>query len=235
VTRYAEFWLTLCASVRCLLSFGHFLLTKLLMDTLISSRARIVNVSSLGHSLVPALTYPKQNNKATYDRSQAYADSKLANIYFTTELERRYGNQGVHAFSCHPGFVISELDRHVFTGPLRFLVAPVQALLYKVSNAAGYAQGAPLQMFCRSRSLCLCCLPGCLSGCLPACFLCVCVVPVQTSLEGAQTTLFCALSDSAIPGGYHADTQPRRVAPAAKDASKAAWLWEESERVTKLK
>ena len=156
------------------------------MDTLIASRARIINVASLAHALTASFTYPRQNDPARYNKDTAYADSKMANIFFTMELERRFGPKGVHAYALHPGFVVSELMKH--TPWLLLQLLP------------------PLQYF-----------------------------TFKTSLEGAQTTLFCALSDAAIPGGYHSDSQPWPTTAAAKDAAKARWLWEESERITKLK
>lgn len=172
--------------------FGHFLLTHLLLDSLIAAgrhNARVVNVSSLAHSLESRLTYPQQNNPKTYNRSVAYSDSKLANVLFTVEFERRYGEAlGIHAYSLHPGFVHTELARHLFSTPVVQLAAlPFQMLIMK------------------------------------------------NSLEGAQTSLFCALSDGAVPGGYHSDAQPWAVSPVGQDAEKAKWLWEESERICQVK
>lgn len=166
--------------------FGHFLLTNLLMDTLIASRARIINVASLAHALTARFTYPRQNDRARYDKDTAYADSKLANIYFTLELERRFGSKGVHAYACHPGFVATELMKHA-PWALQMMLPPLQYFTFK------------------------------------------------TSLEGAQTTLFCALSERAVPGGYHSDAQPWPTTATAQDKEKARWMWEESERITKLK
>lgn len=56
--------------------FGHFLLTNLLLDTLIVSKARIVNLSSIAHSWGKKFTYPRQNDAKKYDTTFAYADSK---------------------------------------------------------------------------------------------------------------------------------------------------------------
>lgn len=93
--------------------FGHFLLTSLLIDTLAASKARVVTVSSLGHALVERLTYPKQNDPKKYDKMVAYSDSKLANIYFTQELARRYADKGIEAVAVHPGCVDTPLARHL--------------------------------------------------------------------------------------------------------------------------
>ena len=39
--------------------------------------------------------------------------SKTANIYMATEIERQYGSQGLHGIALHPGGVVSQLGRHV--------------------------------------------------------------------------------------------------------------------------
>lgn len=43
----------------------------------------------------------------------AYGQSKTANIWMANELERRYGGQGVHALSVHPGVIMTNLARHL--------------------------------------------------------------------------------------------------------------------------
>lgn len=112
--------------------FGHFLLTNLLLDTLIASKAKIVNLASIGHALTSRLTYPRQNDPAKYDQTVAYADSKLANILFTTELQRRYGAKGINAYAVHPGVVKTELGRHI-NPILTTLLLPIQYLTNKTA------------------------------------------------------------------------------------------------------
>ena len=220
--------------------FGHFLLTNLLLDTLLATRgARVVNVSSLAHARTERLTYPLQNSAATYDKEVAYADSKLANLYFTTELERRFGHKGLHAYACHPGFVVSELMRHQ-PWIVQKLIPILQYFTFKTALQGAQVQpqqqrrrrlrGAGSCLQCRrlvtapaGRSLYVCCALLCVSRWL------------WCRVASLQTSLFCALSDKATPGGYHADARPWVTSPAAKDSAKAKWLWEESERVTKLK
>ena len=96
--------------------FGHFYLTKLLLPRLQSSR--IVNVSSLGHSIwrVPcdAAHYTQMCHPESYNRWSAYSLSKNANIIFTQELQRRYSSShGIRAYSLHPGVVMTQLERHM--------------------------------------------------------------------------------------------------------------------------
>ncbi|UJR11975.1 hypothetical protein I4U23_016153 [Adineta vaga] len=82
---------------------GHFYLTQLLVPLLIKTNGRIVNVSSLGHVFAKENTNFIQNN--SYNPFQAYIESKLANILYTNELQRRYGDQGIKAYSLHPGTI----------------------------------------------------------------------------------------------------------------------------------
>lgn len=99
--------------------FGHFLLTKLLMDKIkASNEGRIVNVSSMAHTM--------HSNKLNFDDLHfrnggygdwvAYAASKLANVYFTRELAKRLTAEGcanVKVCSLHPGVVRTELGRNM--------------------------------------------------------------------------------------------------------------------------
>jgi len=93
-----------------------FLLTNLLLDMLnAAGKARVVNLSSLMH------TWAKDGiqwddlkwEKKPFDSWSAYAQSKLANIYFTRELARRQGSKsGVTVYAVHPGAVDSDLGRN---------------------------------------------------------------------------------------------------------------------------
>lgn len=99
---------------------GHFLLFQLLKPALLASstpelQSRVVNVSSSTHRTVKQLSESDNYNfeKGEYVHMLAYANSKLANIYMASELERRYGSQGLHATSVHPGDISSDLLRHL--------------------------------------------------------------------------------------------------------------------------
>ena len=95
--------------------FGHFLLTNLLMPLLKKATpgARIVNVSSLGHTMGQIYWDDINFEKTPYDPLNAYTQSKLANVLFTKELARRGEGSGVSAYSLHPGVVHTELGRHI--------------------------------------------------------------------------------------------------------------------------
>jgi len=81
-----------------------FLLTRLLLSHLLVAKGRVITTSSGLHKYAPlnvaALAHPQP-----YKGYLAYGQSKLANILFTQELARRYGAQGLHAYSFHPGLV----------------------------------------------------------------------------------------------------------------------------------
>jgi NAD(P)-dependent dehydrogenase (short-subunit alcohol dehydrogenase family) len=89
---------------------GHFYLTKLLLPLLIRSKARIVNVSSMGHCLVDdGINY--EFPSSPYDPKVAYGQSKLAQIWHASELQQRYGQQGINAYSLHSGMIYTEITR----------------------------------------------------------------------------------------------------------------------------
>lgn len=49
----------------------------------------------------------------SYDKWKSYGQSKTANIYMASAIERHYGSQGLHAWSVHPGGIQTELGRHL--------------------------------------------------------------------------------------------------------------------------
>lgn len=101
---------------------GHFALTGLLMDLIINTESsRIVNVSSTSHKSGKIDFDDLDWEKRTYKKMRAYGDSKIANIYFTYELQRNLEKAGSKtiAVASHPGWTATELQRHV--GIVNFL------------------------------------------------------------------------------------------------------------------
>lgn len=86
---------------------GPFLLTNLLTPLLADGApSRIINVSSGAHrSARRGVDFDDIQMTGGYSSSRAYAVSKLANIAFTVELERRLGEIGISARALHPGVV----------------------------------------------------------------------------------------------------------------------------------
>ncbi|MGY0488186.1 SDR family NAD(P)-dependent oxidoreductase [Streptomyces sp. WG-D5] len=86
---------------------GGFLLTRILLPNLIASRAKVLQTSSVGAKALSDLHIDDLQNERKYSPMKAYGDSKLANILFTAELDRRYRGQGISAAAFHPGNVAS--------------------------------------------------------------------------------------------------------------------------------
>ncbi|KAB8075573.1 hypothetical protein BDV29DRAFT_171689 [Aspergillus leporis] len=96
---------------------AHFLLFYLLKPVLLSSstpnfHSRVVAVASSAHR-VSSVHFDNLTLEGEYEPWKAYGQSKTANIWTANEIERRYGAQGLHAFSLHPGAIATELLRHV--------------------------------------------------------------------------------------------------------------------------
>ena len=92
--------------------FGHFALTAQLLETL-SPNARIVNVASMAHRWTPGIDFDDLDwSQRRYNRWQAYGDSKLANLLFTFELQRRLAASGsaITVAAAHPGYSDTHLQ-----------------------------------------------------------------------------------------------------------------------------
>ena len=91
---------------------GYFMTTLLLWDALLAAEsARIVNLSSDAHRQAK-LNFDDLQNQGKYAGFRAYAQSKLANVLFTYELDRRRGDAPVTVNAVHPGFVASNFGRN---------------------------------------------------------------------------------------------------------------------------
>ncbi|WP_328532535.1 SDR family NAD(P)-dependent oxidoreductase [Micromonospora zamorensis] len=108
---------------------GHFALTGLLLDLLLPvPGSRVVTVSSTGHRIRAAIHFDDLQWERSYGRAAAYGQSKLANLMFTYELQRRLAAHGTTvAVAAHPGVSNTELARNtpsVVRRPVTWL-APV--------------------------------------------------------------------------------------------------------------
>jgi NAD(P)-dependent dehydrogenase (short-subunit alcohol dehydrogenase family) len=108
---------------------GHFALTGLLLDLLLPvPGSRVVTVSSTGHRIRAAIHFDDLQWERSYGRAAAYGQSKLANLMFTYELQRRLAARGTTAaVAAHPGISNTELIRNtpaVVRRPVTWL-APV--------------------------------------------------------------------------------------------------------------
>jgi NAD(P)-dependent dehydrogenase (short-subunit alcohol dehydrogenase family) len=93
---------------------GHFALTNLLLDRLLAApSSRIVTVSSNGHRFVNGIRFDDLQWDRDYGRIRAYGQSKLANLMFTYELQRRLQGSTTIAVAAHPGASNTELARNL--------------------------------------------------------------------------------------------------------------------------
>jgi NAD(P)-dependent dehydrogenase (short-subunit alcohol dehydrogenase family) len=96
---------------------GHFALTAHLMPALLNAdAARVVNISSIYHKRGDVEVDDLSFESRGYDKTKAYAQSKLANLLFTYELERRFRAHQSQAISlaAHPGYADTNLQ---YKGP----------------------------------------------------------------------------------------------------------------------
>lgn len=94
---------------------GHFALTGLLLKRMLSvAGSRVVTVSSIAHRVGGKINFDNLQSQRSYDRLAAYAQSKLANLMFTYELERRLfkSNAITIAVAAHPGNARTDLYRN---------------------------------------------------------------------------------------------------------------------------
>jgi len=96
---------------------GHFALTGLLLNNMLGVEgSRVVVVSSIAHNIRAKIDFADlQWETRRYDRVASYGQSKLANLMFTYDLQRRLAaaNAKTIAVAAHPGVAATELVRHV--------------------------------------------------------------------------------------------------------------------------
>lgn len=98
---------------------GHFALTNLLLPHITD---RVVTLSSGAHRWFGArIRFEDLNWTSGYDPNRAYAQSKLANLLFTLELQRRLTEAGspVRALAAHPGYAATNLQSHAGSPVMR--------------------------------------------------------------------------------------------------------------------
>jgi NAD(P)-dependent dehydrogenase (short-subunit alcohol dehydrogenase family) len=94
--------------------FGHFMLTKDLMDMMADNDgARFVSLSSSAHSLTGMLWDDIHFLNSPYDKWMAYGQSKTASSLIAIEFDKLMKDKGVRGFSVHPGGIMTPLQRHL--------------------------------------------------------------------------------------------------------------------------
>jgi NAD(P)-dependent dehydrogenase (short-subunit alcohol dehydrogenase family) len=114
---------------------GHFALTGHLLDLLraADSESRIVTQSSGAHEM-GEIDFDDLQRERSYGKWEAYGQSKLANLLFAYELQRRLGNHGwddVISVACHPGYADTDLQ---FRGP-REMGSTLRTAFMGIANA----------------------------------------------------------------------------------------------------
>jgi NAD(P)-dependent dehydrogenase (short-subunit alcohol dehydrogenase family) len=116
---------------------GHFALTGLLLETMLDvPGSRVVTVSSNGHRMGAVIQFDDLQWERNYSRMGAYHQSKLANLLFTYELQRRLAPRATTiAVAAHPGASSTELARNI----PRVIERPLMAISPLISQkpAAG--------------------------------------------------------------------------------------------------
>jgi len=91
---------------------GHFALTASLLDLLKNTPgSRVTTQSSIAHTMLKDIDLQDLNWEKSYSRTKAYSQSKLANLLFTYELDRRLKEHGLNvvANAAHPGVTNTNL------------------------------------------------------------------------------------------------------------------------------
>jgi NAD(P)-dependent dehydrogenase (short-subunit alcohol dehydrogenase family) len=187
---------------------GHFLLTALLLPALERAaasggqRPRVVTIASIAHKRA-RLNFDDLQSAKSYSPTGSYGQSKLADLMFAFELDRRLQAAGppaagVMSVAAHPGVAKTNL----------FEVGEFSAMEKTLRRWFGVAIGALLSTE--------------VQGALPTLFAATAPEAVSGGYYGPQGFL-------EMRGG---DVGPAKVAPQATDEAAAARLWSECERLT---
>ncbi len=189
---------------------GHFALTSTLLP-LLAKDSRIVNVSSLAYMIASknGLEIDNLNGEKDYGPWSSYGQSKLENILFTNELQRRlqnsekYSKNKIMAFSLHPGAVQTDLARYII-GEEKF-----QSM--KENGFGSWQEKFLMEGLSKF---------------------------IKTVQEGASTQIYLAASSNIRPneaGLFFNDGKVMPLPGFATDTTKAEELWTVSEKLSGVK
>lgn len=121
---------------------SHFLLTNLLLPELEKTDGRIVNLTSTLHKHADSFNFDDIMSEKNYSLFGTYSQSKLANILFTRELQKRLisKNSKVTCNSVHPGCVRTEVTRNMnaFMRIGSEIATPIMMTLQKTPAEGAY-------------------------------------------------------------------------------------------------
>ncbi|MCV9963150.1 SDR family NAD(P)-dependent oxidoreductase [Pararhizobium sp. BT-229] len=132
---------------------GHFQLVARLWPALVRAKgARVVSVSSLGHRFSPVVFDDINFERRAYDPWAAYGQSKTANVLLAVAVDERGKEQGIRAFSLHPGGIVGTgLTSHLSVETLQahgVLDANGEPILDPSRDLKSVPQGAATQVWC---------------------------------------------------------------------------------------
>ena len=111
--------------------YGHFLLCGLLFDRIEESTGRIVVVSSLGYKMgLKTIQFDDMNWDKNYHQNNTYCHSKLAQMMFGYELQRRIEASGksTRVYVCHPGASRTDLMKDKASPMMKMIWALISPL-----------------------------------------------------------------------------------------------------------
>ena len=123
---------------------GHFALTGLLLPTLLAApEPRVVTVSSNAHKFGRMHLDDLSFERTHYSRWRAYGQSKLANLLFTSELQRRAvaAHTALTAAAAHPGYAATNLTSGPAVGAA--ILKPFLALGDKIAGQPDHMGALP--------------------------------------------------------------------------------------------
>lgn len=148
---------------------GHFVLINRLLPLLLDSApSRIVLLSSGGHAGSDIVWDDVNFETHEYSKFEAYGQSKTANILHAVELDRRYGDRGVHAWAVHPGMVATDLGRHFTKDDYKDLIKRAESAGSELPPRVGPEVGASTQVWAAISDDALASAGGYLADCGPA-------------------------------------------------------------------
>jgi NAD(P)-dependent dehydrogenase (short-subunit alcohol dehydrogenase family) len=123
---------------------SHFLLTQLLLPSLLSSpQSRVINLSSEAHR-IGSIDFSNLNGEKKFSTWKQYGATKLMNVIHAKGLANRYSDKGLMAFSLHPGVVRTEFGSNNggllgYFNKMPFLITPekgAETSIYLASQEA---------------------------------------------------------------------------------------------------
>ena len=110
---------------------GHFVLNAELCDLVEAAAGRFVSVASIAHKYAHGFNFDDLMYASGYNPIRAYAQSKLANLVYALELNRKLteSNCAARAYACHPGYSDTNLQTTGPGGIAAMIMRPLTAML----------------------------------------------------------------------------------------------------------